>query len=221
MATVILQARTGSTRLPGKVLKEINGKPMLYYTIITLKKSEVVSRIVLATSDMKRDDILVDFAKEMGIDFFRGSEENVLKRFYYASLIFKDEYYFRATGDNPILDWNNPERTFNYLKKNNCDYACERNMPIGSIIEGFTQKSLQKAYDMAKNPDELEHVTVIMKKNREFLSCFFDNPYEKDLSDLRLTVDYEDDFKRAKKIIENLYINNRIPDFEEILKFKF
>jgi len=220
MATVILQARTGSTRLPGKVLKEINEKPMLYYTIITLKKSEVVSRIVLATSDKKQDDILVDFAKDMKIDFFRGSEENVLERFYFASLRYKDEYYFRATGDNPILDWKNPERTLNYLKRNNCDYACEKNMPIGSVVEGFTLKSLQKAYNIAKEPDELEHVTIVMKNNREFLSCFFENPYKKDLSNLRLTVDYEDDFKRAKKIIEKLYINNRIPDFEEVLKFE-
>ncbi len=219
MATVILQARTGSTRLPGKVLKEINNKPMLYYTVITLKKSEVVSRIVLATSDMKRDDVLVDFAKDMNIDFFRGSEENVLQRFYYASLTYRDEYYLRATGDNPILDWKNPERTLNYLKKNNCDYACEKNMPIGSIVEGFTYKSLKKAYEIAKNADELEHVTVIMKKNMEFLSCFFDNPYDKDLSGLRLTVDYEDDFKKVKGIIEKLYINNRVPDFKEILNF--
>jgi spore coat polysaccharide biosynthesis protein SpsF len=163
-ATVIIQARMGSTRLPGKVLKLIENKPLLSYIIETLKLSPVINNIIVATSKNKENDVIEEYCKKNKIKYFRGSEANVLERFYKTALQYPDRYYFRATADNPILDIKNPELTLNYLVKNNLDYAAVKKMPIGSIIECFTKKALEKAYIEASSKEDKEHVTLYMKK---------------------------------------------------------
>jgi spore coat polysaccharide biosynthesis protein SpsF len=218
MATVLLQARVGSTRLPGKALMPILGKPMLHYTVETLKRSPAVERIVLVIPDVPADDPLVAFAKDEGVQCFRGSELNVLDRFYRASLQFKDSYYFRATGDNPILDYDHPRRLSDHLIKSNCDYAAERGMPLGSAVEAFTVEALERCFKEARTDADLEHVTLYMKKSGRFNAQFIKAPAEFCFPNLRLTVDYPEDFQRAAEIIESLY-KDGVPPFEEIIAF--
>ena len=218
MATAILQARVGSTRLPGKALMPILGKPMLQYTIESLKCSPVVERIVLAIPDKTADDPLVDLAEQCGIDCFRGSENNVLQRFYQAALEFRDRYYFRATGDNPILDIDNPTRTLSFLKAHNLDYVMERGLPMGAVVEGFTFASLERAFREGSSPEDIEHVTWYIKKSGTFNIAFIDSPEELVWPQLRLTVDYPEDFRRVVFIIEHLY-KEKIPAFRDVIDF--
>lgn len=217
MATVILQARTGSTRLPGKALKPILGKPMLWYTIETLKKSKAAGRVVMAIPDNPADDVLLELAGECGIDVFRGSEPNVLERFYLAARQFKDEYYFRATGDNPVMDPENPDRSLAHLISGGFDYVVERGMPLGTVVEAFTFDALERAYKEGRSPEDIEHVTWYIKKSGKFNVGHVDCPPEYRYPDLRLTVDYPEDFQRMERIIENLY-QSGIPSFKDVLR---
>lgn len=221
MATVILQARLGSTRLPGKASMEIMGQPMLYYTVASLKQAPGVDRVVLAIPDNPKDDELVVWAEEWGIDCFRGSEPNVLERFFWAGLVYRDEYYFRATGDNPVLDCENPGRLLQLLKETGCDYAAEKGMPLGSAVEAFTFDALDRCYSLAKSEEDREHVTLFMKRkeNRDTFDVRFpDAPEEYRYPGLRLTVDFQEDFDRAAEIIGNLY-GDGIPPFGKIIEF--
>jgi spore coat polysaccharide biosynthesis protein SpsF len=216
MATVILQARCGSTRLPGKALMPILGKPMLWYTIETLKCSPGVNRIVMAIPDNPLDDPLVDLARQCDINHFRGSENNVLERCYQAAIAFKDDFYFRATGDNPILDYDNPKRSLSHLISHNVDYCQETGMPIGTVLEAFTFEALERAYREGSSPEDIEHVTWYIKKSGTFKVALIPAPIELQMPQLRLTVDYPNDFERVKRIIQHLYIDH-IPPFKEIL----
>jgi spore coat polysaccharide biosynthesis protein SpsF len=217
-ATVIIQARMGSTRLPGKVLKFIGNKPLLSYIIESLKLSPVINDIIIATSKNKDNDAIEEYCKKNKIKYFRGSEENVLERFHETALKYPDKYYFRATADNPILDIKNPEVTLNYLAKNNLDYAAVKKMPIGSIVECFTKEALKKTYIEAKSKKDREHVTLYMKKNEGFKLGYLEAEQEVMFPNMRLTVDFPKDFKRAEKIIKALY-KNGIPQFREIVDF--
>lgn len=218
MATILLQARVGSTRLPGKAMKPIMGKPMLHYTVETLKLAAAADRVVMVIPTNPKDDLLVDFAQKAGIHWFRGSEENVLERFYRASLQFKDDYYFRATGDNPILDYANPQRLLNVLVIHKCDYTAEKGMPLGSVLEAFTFDALEKCFKEAVTPDDKEHVTLYIKRSGRFNVRLTEAPSDYYYPKLRLTVDYPEDFQRAAAIIEGLY-KDGIPPFKEVIDF--
>ena len=208
----------GSTRLPGKALRPILHKPLLCYAIETLKRSPVIDRIVLAIPDSSGNEPLFNFACQNRIDIFTGSESNVLKRFYDASRIFEDDIYFRATGDNPIIDYNNPKRSLDVLLKENLDYAAESGLPVGSIVEVFTRDALERTYIEGKSPEDIEHVTWYMKKSGKFKIRFFPAPPELTHPGIRLTVDYEEDFKRVTTIIETLY-KDEIPPFKAVVDF--
>ncbi len=218
MATVIIQARMGSTRLPGKVLKHICGKPLISYIVETLKLSTVIDNIIIATSINKENDKIESYAKQNSIKCFRGSEEDVLERFYQVSQKYPDKYYFRATADNPILDIKNPEITLNYLIKNNLDYAAIKGMPIGTILECFTKEALERTYINAVTKEDKEHVTLYMKKNKTFNNGYLDADENIKFPNMRLTVDFPEDFDRADKIISSLY-RKGIPKIEEIVSF--
>lgn len=191
---------------------------MLGYTIDTLKHSPVASRIVLAIPEGTENDPLVAVATEYGINCFRGSESNVLERFYNASLMFKDDYYFRATGDNPIIDAQNLQRSLDHLIKENLDYVMESGLPLGAVVEAFTAEALERSFREGSSPEDLEHVTWYMKKSGRFHIHIIQGPPELRFPQLRLTVDYPEDFKRVSYIIEHLY-KDGIPPFEEVINF--
>ncbi len=217
-AIAFLQARMGSSRLPGKIMKKILNREMLSYAIESLKKSDVISLIVILTSTNKENDILENFALKEKVELFRGSEDNVLERFYQASLIFESKYYFRATGDNPLVDPKNPSRSLDFLIKNNLDYCCEKDMPKGSIIEAFTKEALHKAYDLATNQEDKEHVTLIMKRNKSFNSQFFIAPKEYQVKNLSFTIDTIDEFEYMEKIFKKYYNQKKGINFQEVIK---
>jgi len=206
---IILQARVGSTRLSGKVLKEILGKPMLFYIIERLKVPKNTF-VILAIPETEGNDPLCKIAKQMEIECVRGSEEDVLGRFYKVSQKFPAQFYIRATADNPIVDFEAVDRLLNFILSNNVDYALEKRMPRGSAVEIFNKRTLELSYRLATKKYDREHVVPFMRENKRlFKSAYPLPPKELEHPELNVTVDTEDEFNFAKKIYEKYYIEGK------------
>ncbi|MGL4452582.1 MAG: cytidylyltransferase domain-containing protein [Sarcina sp.] len=175
----IVQARMGSTRLPGKVLKELHGHPMIYYTLTNLKKSRYIDEIVLATSDKEIDTPLAEYAKHIGFEVFRGSESNVLERYKQCADKYKGDVIVRVTGDCPLI---NPIITDNVITKYlmyDYDYVrlgVPNTFQRGFDTEVFSKSILDKVYttvcskaNMKKEEFEYyrEHVTYYIYQNKD------------------------------------------------------
>ena len=206
MNLCILQARMSSSRLPGKVLKPIKGKPILEYEIKRILKSKKIDKLVLATSTDKSDDILEEFAKKIGIDCFRGDLDNVLKRYYDCAKKYKADTIIRLTGDCPVMDSEVIDSVIECYKKNRVEYASNiinRTFPDGLDIEVFSFETLEKIYKNANLKEEKEHVTkYIFNHLDEFNVCNYENDI--DYSYMRWTLDTIDDFYFFKSIYKNV-----------------
>jgi spore coat polysaccharide biosynthesis protein SpsF len=203
---IITQARMTSTRLPGKVLKLVNGKNLLAYHIERLQQTGF--SIAIATTTNHTDDPLVDFANEHHLHYFRGSEDDVLSRFYHAATLFNYDIIIRVTSDCPLIDphliRNSVEK---YLKFNNLNLYMSnvivRTFARGFDFEIFSYQSLKHAFENAKDSADLEHVTPFIRRNIAGKTSFYDVLQSSDHSHLRLTVDTEPDFELIKQLIEH------------------
>ena len=206
----IIQARMGSTRLPGKILKKVNGRPLLSYQLERLQQSNFISDLVIATTTDEKDDLIVEFCKKNNILWFRGSEEDVLARYYETAKTFNADAIVRITSDCPIIDVQVVNKTIQYFVDNNFDYVSntvKRTYPRGLDTEVFTFAALEKAYKEAVMEREREHVTAYFYTNADvFKIGSVQN--EVDYSKYRWTVDTEEDFQLIKNIIEKLYNEN-------------
>jgi len=217
----IIQARMGSTRLPNKTLELIEERPLLYHVIERIKSCQKIHKIVIATSTNKKDDVIENFANENDIELFRGSEEDVLDRFYQTAKKFNAALIVRVTADDPFKDPNITDRIVSELINNKkLDYVSNTvkpTFPEGIDIEAFRFKALETAWKEAKTKEEREHVTPYIWKNpRKFRIKNISN--KRNLSFLRWTIDYEEDLKFAKEVYKRLYKNGEIFCMEEILK---
>ena len=179
----IIQARTKSTRFPGKVLMPLNKWPMIIYQLNRIKKSKNIDDLVLATSNEKSDDVLARIVKEEGFKVFRGDLEDVLLRFYECSLQEKADVVVRLTGDNPLTDPFLIDEIIEEFFNSNVDYLSnaldDRNLsvPDGFDIEVFNSWILKQAVKEAQLDSEREHVTPWIYKNKKLLnqSIFYIN----------------------------------------------
>ncbi|MEK7551832.1 MAG: glycosyltransferase family protein [Patescibacteria group bacterium] len=201
----IIQARMSSTRLPGKVLKEINGKPMLFYCLERLKESKTLDKVVVATSDHKDDDVIADFCQKEKVDCFRGSLEDVLSR--YAECAKKYPEYdtiVRVTSDCPLIDPKVVDKVVSNFLKEKMDYVSnvlEETFPDGIDIEAFSRKALLASDKEALLHSEREHVTLYIRNNPKFKKLNIKNKVN--MSKYRLTVDNPEDFEVISFLIEN------------------
>lgn len=209
----IIQARMGSTRLPGKILKKINSRPLLSYQIERLQHSQYIDELVIATTKKKQDDLIVQFCKENAISYFRGSETDVLARYYEAALAFKADAIVRITSDCPIIDVQVVDKTIQYFIDNGkFDYVSntvERTYPRGLDTEIFSFEALEKAYKEAVLERDREHVTAYFYTNPTVFSIGYIKN-DMDYSKYRWTVDTEEDFELIKKIIQALYVKKTL-----------
>lgn len=216
----IVQARMGSSRLPGKVLKVICGKTVIEHDIDRLRLVENIDDIIIATTTKKEDDTIVEMAKKLGVKFFRGSENNVLSRYYFAAKENKADIVVRVTSDCPLLDYKVCDKIIRFFKQNrNIDYVSntlERTYPRGYDVEVFSFEALKMAYEKASETYEKEHVTPYIWQNTEMFKI---NQIcnDEDYSNLRLTLDTKEDFELISKIYDELYINNGMFGFEDII----
>ncbi|MFC1874300.1 cytidylyltransferase domain-containing protein [Chloroflexota bacterium] len=218
----IVQARMGSTRLPGKVMREILGKPVLAHLITRLKESRLIEGIVIATSDKERDKPILKLARELGIDSFAGNEDDVLDRYYRAARKYSAEVIVRITADCPLIDPELVDKVVAYYldKEDMVDLAHSGpSYPDGVVeTEVFPFTAMEKAWKEAHLASEREHVTAYIWKNTEiFRTATLEN--EEDLSHIRLVVDDERDFQLVAEIFENLYQEGEIFHLKDIMNF--
>jgi len=215
----IIQARTGSTRLPNKVLKLLNEKPMIWHICDRLKHSNLINKIVIATTDNRKDDKLDKWAAENNIACIRGSENNVLSRYFKAATDVKADIIVRITADDPFKDIAIIDKVIDMLINEELDFACNNfppSFPEGLDAEVFTYLALKDAFENSNDDFEKEHVTQYFYRNPvKFKIKNYSN--KEDFSNLRLTVDTENDFKLAEEIYNRLYTINNFFGFDEIL----
>jgi spore coat polysaccharide biosynthesis protein SpsF len=207
MIGCIIQARMDSTRLPGKTLLKIDNQNTVLDSVINqLSFSKFIDKIVIATTDLQSDNVIADFAKNLNLEIFRGSFDNVLDRYFQCAQFYSFDTIVRITADNPLIDPNIVDLIINEYNNTECDYMTniiDRTFPYGTEVEVFSIISLQKAWMNAKKPSELEHVTPFIRDpDNKFI---IKNVKNKDnLSYLRYTVDRLNDLTLVKEIIKNI-----------------
>lgn len=219
---VIVQARMGSTRLPGKVLKPVLGKPLLTYQLERLRRCRTASTIVLATSTLPGDDALAGWAKDNGVICVRGSESDVLGRFRAAAAAVDAEVVVRVTGDCPLIDPGVLDDTVDLFMKagakgygSNCNPR--RTFPRGLDVEVFSRAALEEAAAQAEAPAEREHVTPYLINRPERFPPLLHTSGEP-LGGLRWTVDAPEDFELVRRVLEALYPANPAFGWREALE---
>lgn len=206
--TAIIQARMGSTRLPGKVLKKVLGKPLLQWIIQRLRRCKELTSVVVATTTLPEDNPIEALCLSESVDCFRGDSEDVLSRYIGAMRHFGTDIGVRITGDCPLIDpaivdetiqlFLDPASHFDYVS--NC---VKRTYPRGLDVEVFSFDALEQAYRSATTKEEREHVTYYILTHPTLFNIGSMEQKE-DLSSIRLTVDTEEDFLLVSKIIEGL-----------------
>jgi spore coat polysaccharide biosynthesis protein SpsF len=205
----IIQARMGSTRLPGKVMKDLKGKPVLWHVIERVKQAENIDQIIIATTTHERDKIIFDKAKEWGVKAYQGSEEDVLARYYEAANKYDVDTVVRITSDCPLIDPYVIDEIVEYYNEN--DYTLvtnagsdlnNRTYPRGLDTEVFSFEVLEKAYKKAEKKYQREHVTPYIYENYDDIYYYKNN---EDLSNYRLTLDTKEDFELTKALYDKLY----------------
>ena len=194
----IIQARMGSKRLPGKSLKKINNTPILLRIIRSLKRKKKFKNIliIVATTNLKIDDIIASLSVKENVYVFRGSPRNVLERYYLTAKKYKLRNIIRLTSDNPFTDTLFLEKLIQLHLKNKNDYTSSKeNLPIGMGAEIFTFKALKKAYKFSTSKKDKEHVCdYILKNYKKFkIQKLKFKIASKKIKKLRLTVDTQKD----------------------------
>lgn len=208
---LITQARTGSTRLPGKVLKEIGGKSLLQIHLDRLVNCKNVSEIIVATTVNEEDNVIFDKAIEWGYSASRGSESDVLDRFYQAVKDKSADWIVRVTSDCPLIDPELVDDVIRFAQDNNTDYCSNgfvENFPDGQDVEVFKFSALETAWKNAVLMSEREHVTPYIRNNSDYKGesefTAINYPCESDFSKIRMTVDEIRDFELIEILINNL-----------------
>lgn len=200
----IVQARMGSKRFPGKVLNKIGNKTILEILCKRLEKSKYIDEVIIATTTNKRDDPIVNLSKDLGLRFFRGSEDDVLGRYEKSAKIYNADVVVRVTADNPLTDPELADRLiFQHIAKES-DYTYSPDVPLGLGVEVINTTILEWTNEHAKSKQDREHVTLYVRKHPELFSILEipSNINQTTVNNVRLTVDTEKDLDLIIKIYE-------------------
>lgn len=203
----IIQARYGATRLPGKVLMKVAGKTMLEHVVERVKKAKSLDGAIVATTTSDKDAEVAAKAQDLGVKTFRGSENDVLDRYYQAAARYGLEHVVRITADCPLMDPKVIDHIVENYFRSRADYCSntlEETYPDGEDVEAFGFKALERAWKEAKLPSEREHVTPYIRKNPALFKLV-SVKYKEDLSSKRWTLDEPRDFDFLSSVISSLY----------------
>lgn len=198
MNIAVIQARMASTRLSGKALMNIGSNPMIYYVIRRGQKIHGIEKVVLATSTNKENDPLVNFAESLGIDVFRGDEDNVLERFYTIAKENQATNVIRLTGDNPLIDFTALSALLERHCSENCDYSCIKGLPVGASGDIFSFNALKMSNENIDGKKLCDHVDLYVLENQDKFKivCY---ELTQALSSYRWTVDEQQDMDRMRE----------------------
>ncbi|MEJ7829052.1 MAG: hypothetical protein WKF91_12665 [Segetibacter sp.] len=208
---IVTQARIGSTRFPGKVLERIGNDSMLGLHLKRLKRSTIADSIVVATTNEKGVESIIDIANEEGVLTYKGSTNDVLDRFYQAVKDIKPDFVVRVTSDCPLIDARLIDLVINMTIENNLDYGSnilKEEYPDGQDIEVILWDVLALAWQVAKLPSEREHVTPYIRSNTDsnggqlFKAMNYASPYN--FNGIRMTVDERADIEAIRNLVNQL-----------------
>ena len=212
---IIVQTRTGSTRLPGKVMMKADDKLLMVdYVINQLKHSKLHDEIVIATTDLKQDDVIFDYVTNRNIPCFRGDEKNVLERHYQCAKKYAFSTIVRIPSDKPLIDPTIVDSVIEKFQSNSYDYISNFSVenddhrfipsyPSGTEVEIFSFTALETAWKNATSEHDKEHVTPYIYTHPEKFKIFTLKS-EKNLSQFRWALDYENDLKLIRSIISKI-----------------
>jgi len=219
-----MQARTGSSRLPGKVLLEVAGEPMLAHQIRRLQRVEELDDVVVATTVDPADDPVVAVAEAEGARWFRGSEDDVLDRYFRATEEASAEVVLRVTADCPLLDPEVAGLVLSTLAAQDglLDYASnvvERTYPAGLDAEALTAEALAQVFRLGRSPEAREHVTWFLLRERPDLFRIGSVTDDVDNSDLRWTVDHPQDLELVRRLYDELDLARKPRSYREVVAY--
>lgn len=205
MIGIIIQARMGSKRLPGKVLRNFEGKSLLEHIVDRLGMMKQNSPIVIATTDLLSDNSVEEFCKRKNVTCFRGSENNVLKRYYDCATMHSFTDVVRMTADNPFPDIEELDKLIEYHEMNLMDFTENFSvLPVGVGMEIISYKALKESLEYASLPKHFEHADEYILDNiQKFRHDTLEVNQDKNRPEIRLTVDTVEDYKKACYIIKN------------------
>ena len=214
---IIVQTRMGSSRLPGKVMMKADETDlMLDYSIKQISHCKKCDYIIIATTDLKQDDVIINHCENLNVKTFRGSENDVLDRHYRCAQLFGLSHIVRIPSDKPLIDpqiidsaienciSNNYDYVANFvIKKHNGDFVINSTYPSGTEVEVLSSHALETAWKESSTPEEREHVTPYIYLNpKKFKINYLE--YHTNLSHLRWSLDYESDLKFIREIIKKI-----------------
>lgn len=205
MIGIIIQARMGSTRLPGKILTNIGTKNLLEHILFRLSRLKHTAKLIIATSNTGKDDLVEEFCIKNNVTCFRGSELNVLERYYLCAKQYHFDHIVRLTGDNPFTDIEELDNLISLHLDSHSDYSRSfAVLPKGVGAEIFTFKALETSHYKSSKPNHFEHVNEYIEENEaEYIISELEGPSDKNRPDLSLTVDTIEDYQKACFIVEN------------------
>jgi spore coat polysaccharide biosynthesis protein SpsF len=222
----ITQARTGSTRLPGKVLLEVQNMPFLEIHLKRVSMAKLIDEVVVATTVKESDDAIADLVLKLGYKLSRGPEDDVLERYYNAATAANADIVVRITSDCPLIDPEIIDAIIEAHIKYSKDFTSNiitRTYPDGMDVEVFSMDALTKAWNEAKDKADREHVTYYIWKNSDLMEGKLFTSHNVvaennvDFSNLRLTLDYPEDLELITKLIELKGIDKTWIDYVDTL----
>ncbi|MFW6129764.1 MAG: cytidylyltransferase domain-containing protein [Atribacterota bacterium] len=220
---VIIQARTSSTRLPGKILKKLpynKDITVLEQVVRRVKKAKNIETIVVATTEDKSDDKIIEVLEDYDVKIFRGSMEDVLARYYNSAKKHNINPVVRITSDCPCIDWNILDKIINIYKESDYEYVSNtinRTYPHGLDAEVFSFEVLGKVYNKAKRDEFREHVTAYILSSNEFNIKNISAPQNLKFPDIRITLDTEQDYALLCAVYGFLYKKKKYFDTTDII----
>jgi spore coat polysaccharide biosynthesis protein SpsF len=198
-AAIVIQARMGSARLPGKSLAPIGGRSLLARVVERLLHQRELP-VVLATTTLLEDDMLCEEADRLGVTVVRGSADDVLGRYAFAASLLAVPAIIRATADNPAVDLDAPLRTLDILLRSGADYVVDYGLPLGGTVEAMTTAALVRAAALATEGYDREHVTPFVRRDGRSRAIDALAPTALRRPELRFTVDTAEDLDYMRRI---------------------
>lgn len=219
---LIIQARANSSRLRRKAFKEMRGKPLLWHVIERAKKCRTVDQITVATTKLEEDSEIVEIAQECEVNTFRGSEQDVLRRYHDCAWNSMADVVVRMTGDCPLIHPPTVDAMVTLLEEKNVEYVCPdpRHKSLETGVEVFTYNALKKIHKRATEDYQKEHVTLYLREHPEEFSIalFIPDPLFQ-RKDIRLTVDYPEDLKLMRHLYKEFYRKDEIIDLRDVVQY--
>lgn len=213
----IIQAHMSSTRLPGKVLKDLCGAPALYRMIERVRQCKLIDEIVIATSVLPCDDVIIECCESWGVSTFRGSDSDVLSRYWGAAQTYPAEVYVRLTSDCPLIDPGQIDETIQYFFDHDYRYVHGDDLLPGGIGgEVFTAELLKEDFENATEGYEHEHVTPYMYWKQPSVGVI---PSKEDGSMYRITLDTAEDYEVIRLVYEALYTPGNEFTLDDMLRY--